>query len=157
MLFPFDYKNTFAQYDSDVNMARFIHQAMVRRSVVVKLIEIMKKCGHRAYTHIDVNEVIAKASALPEHYVPPEIVRLLPLDKLHDKIGVHKSATPAPTPASVEEACALLETKNIYAVVNENSCQDGVDRNAQHNAVPQKLMDMFKAIQTPKTIYRQNA
>ena len=40
--------NTSAQDDSDVNMARFIHQAMVRRSVVVKRIEIMKKRGHRA-------------------------------------------------------------------------------------------------------------
>ena len=38
---------TSAQDDSDVNMARFIQQAMVRRSVVVKLIEIMKKRGHR--------------------------------------------------------------------------------------------------------------
>ena len=66
-------------------MARFIHQAMVRRSVVVKLIDIMSKRGHRAYAHIDIHEVIAKASALPEHDVPPEIVRLLPLDKLQDK------------------------------------------------------------------------
>ena len=62
-------------------MARFIHQAMVRRSVVVKLIEIMKKCGHRAYKHIDKNEVIAKASALREHDVPPDILRLLPSEK----------------------------------------------------------------------------
>ena len=28
--------------DADANMARFIHHAMVRRSVVVKLIETMK-------------------------------------------------------------------------------------------------------------------
>ena len=70
---------TSAQYDSDVHMARFIHRAMVRRSVVVKLIGIMKKRGHRAYSHIDMNEVIAKASALPDHDAPPEIVRLLPL------------------------------------------------------------------------------
>ena len=60
------------------------------------------------YNHIDMNEVIARASALPEHDVPPEIVRLLPLDKLQDKLEVQKSATPVPTPASVEEACALL-------------------------------------------------
>ena len=62
-------------------MARFIYQAMARRSLVVKLIEIMKKLGHIAYKHIDMHEVLAKASALPEHVVPPEIARLLPLDK----------------------------------------------------------------------------
>ena len=51
-------KTSNAHDDSDVNMARFFHQAMVRRSVVVKLIETMKRKGHRAYKHIDMNEVI---------------------------------------------------------------------------------------------------
>ena len=74
---------------------------MVRRSVVVKLIETMEKRGHRAYKNIDMNEVIAKYVALPEHDVPPEIVRLFPFDELQDKIEVQKSATPVPTPASV--------------------------------------------------------
>ena len=89
------------------------------------------------------NEVIAKASALPVHYVPPEIVRLLPLDNLQDQVEVQKSATPVPTPASVEEACALLETKNIHAAVNENSCQEEVDINAHQDAVLQNVMDRF--------------
>ena len=70
------------------------------------------------------HEVIAKVFALPEHDVPPEIVRLLPSEKLQHKIDVRKSATPAPTPASVEEACALSETKKINAVVNETGCQN---------------------------------
>ena len=112
-------------------MARFIHQAMVRRSVVVKLIETMKKRGHRAYKHIEMNDDIAKDSALPERDVPPEIVRLLPLDDLQDKIEVQKSATPVPIPASAEEACALLDTKKINTVVNEKSCEDEVDINAR--------------------------
>ena len=104
------------------------------------------------------NEVIAKASALPEHDVPSEVVRLLPLDKLQGNIELQKSATPVPTPASVEEACALLETKNIIAVVNETRCQDEVDIHAQQNGVLQNLMDkLFKIIQTLKTIYTQNA
>ena len=114
---------TSAQDESDVNMARLIHQAMVRRSVVVKRTEAMKKRGHRAYKHIDVKEVIAKYFALPERDVPPQIVRLLPLDKLQDKIGVQKSATPVPTPASVEEPCALLDTKKIikiHALISTN-------------------------------------
>ena len=61
-------------------MARFIHQAIVRRSVVAKLIETMQKRGHRAYKYIDMNEVTAKSAAVPEHDVLPEIVTLLPLD-----------------------------------------------------------------------------
>ena len=134
-------------------MARFIHQAMRRRSILMKLIEIMKKHGHRAYKQIDMHEVIAKASALPEHDVPPEIVRLLPLDMLQDEIEVQKSATPAPTPASVEEACALLETNKINAVVNEKRCQDEVDINTQLNALIQISMDKFLLT----SIYRQDA
>ena len=59
-------------------------------------------------------------------------------------IEVQKSATPVPTPARVEEACALLETKNINAVVSEKSCQDEVDINAQQNAVLLKLIAKLK-------------
>ena len=55
---------------------------MVQRSVVVKLIETMKKRGHRAYTNIDMNEVIATFAALHENDVPPEIIRMLPVDDL---------------------------------------------------------------------------
>ena len=89
------------------------------------------------------NEVIAKASALPELDVLPEIVRLLSLGQLQVNIEVQKSATPVPTPASVEEACALLETKNMNAVVNEKSCQEEVDINARQNAVLQNVLDML--------------
>ena len=122
-------------------MARFINQAMARRSVVVMLIEIMKTRGHRAYKHIDMIEVIAKASAIPEHDVPPEIVRLLPLDKLQNKIEVQKSGTPISTPASVEEACAFLVTKKLNALFNEKSCEEEVDINAKQNAVLQHMCD----------------
>ena len=77
-------KTSNARDDADANMARFIYQAMVRRSVVVKLIETMKKRGHRAYKNIDMNEVIVKSAALPKYDVPPEILRLLPLDELQE-------------------------------------------------------------------------
>ena len=128
-------KTSNTQDETEVNMARFIHQAMVRRSVVVKLIETMKERGHRAYNNIDMNEVVAKSVALPEHDVSPEIVRLLPLGDLQDKMDLQKNATPAPTPASVEEACALLEAKKFHAVVNERSREDEVDINDRHNVV----------------------
>ena len=40
---------------------------MVRRSVVVKAIQTMKPCGHRAYKHMIMTDAIEKAAALPEH------------------------------------------------------------------------------------------
>ena len=57
-------KTSNAEDDADRHMARCIHQAMERRSVVVRLIETMKRRGHRAYKHIDMKEVIAKFAAL---------------------------------------------------------------------------------------------
>ena len=41
-----------------MNIARFIHQAMVRRGVMLKCIEAMKRRGHRAFQNIVMGEVI---------------------------------------------------------------------------------------------------
>ena len=57
---------------------------------------------------------------------------------------MQKSATPVPTPASVEQVCALLESNTFNAAVNQNSCQDEVDRITQQNAVLQNWMDKLK-------------
>ena len=59
-------KTSNAQDDAVQHMARFINQAIVRRSVVVRFIETVKK-GHRAYKNIDMEKVIAKSAALPEN------------------------------------------------------------------------------------------
>ena len=58
---------------------------MVRRTVVVTFIHIMRRRGHRAYKHIDMQEVEAKAIALPKHDVLPEVIRLFPFDGVQDK------------------------------------------------------------------------
>ena len=67
-------------------MARFIHQAVARRSVVVKCIETMKQRPHIIHTkkNINMNEVTANSAALPEHDVPPELFIWLPLDYLQE-------------------------------------------------------------------------
>ena len=44
----------------------------MRRSVVVDLIEEMKRRGHRAYQHVDMHAVQDRAKSLPEDDVPPE-------------------------------------------------------------------------------------
>ena len=53
------------------SLARFIHQAIVRRDVVVRLIDNARRRGHRAYRDIDMAQVEAKAAEeLPANAVP---------------------------------------------------------------------------------------
>ena len=66
----------------------------MRRQIVARLIEEMKQRGHKAYVNVDTGQVKIKASSLPENGVPPEIIRLLPLDKAHDALQPNKNATP---------------------------------------------------------------
>ena len=57
----------------DASTARLIHQARVRRSVVIDLLEEMKNRGHRAYDHVDMHIVRRRAiEGLPADDVPPE-------------------------------------------------------------------------------------
>ena len=74
--------------------ARLIHQARVRRSVVVDLIEEMKRRGLRAYKHVDMLVVQDRAKSLPEDDVPLEMVHMLPFDGAHEKLQPNKNATP---------------------------------------------------------------
>ena len=67
---------------------------MVRRHVVVSLIRMLNNRGRRAYRNIGMSKVEEKSLNLPENAVPPEIIKLLPLDGLLDKIQMQKSATP---------------------------------------------------------------
>ena len=62
----------------------------MRRDVVVALIRTMKERGHRAYKHVNMDEVQKNANALPDKDIPPEIIRYLPLDDLQDKIQMQK-------------------------------------------------------------------
>ena len=60
--------------EDEQTSARFIHQATVRRKVVVDLIEEMQRRGHSAYKHVDMEAVKKRAEALPVDDVPPEIM-----------------------------------------------------------------------------------
>ena len=108
--------------DEDVGaLSKFIHQATVRRSIVVSLIQGAKERGHRAYVHLDMSEVTRKAQALPENGVPPEIRKLVPLDNSLDKIQMQKAATPVPMPNGLEDAAALLDSTKPNGVVLERA------------------------------------
>ena len=58
-------------------MKSLIHQANVRRSVVVNLILDMKAFGHPSYQHVREEEVRERAAALPEDGVPPQVLRIM--------------------------------------------------------------------------------
>ena len=114
--------------------ARFIHQATVRREVVIELIEEMKRRGHSAYKHVDMDAVRERAKGLPEDDVPPEIIRLLPLDGAHDKLQPNKNATPVSGEGSLDDVRKNLEVLRYNAVVNERSSLDEGDEPAQVRA-----------------------
>ena len=62
--------------ESDKYLARLIHQAMVRRDVVVKPIASMKRRGHRAYRHVIMEGVERRAEHLPKDGVAPASIKL---------------------------------------------------------------------------------
>ena len=95
--------------ESDTDLARLVHQAMIRRDVVVKLIASMERRGHRAYRHVVMDDVERRVQVLPEDGVPLEILKLLSLDQLLEQLHIQKSATPVSTPQSVQEAAAHLD------------------------------------------------
>ena len=123
-----------SEEDDPKAIARFIHQARVRRDVVVKLIEDAKARGHRAYRHVNLDRVRGKAKKLPADGVPPEIVRLLPHDDDLDKIQVQKAATPVAGRSDLDGAAKCLSESRPNAVVLEKSTDDAADINAQRIA-----------------------
>ena len=99
---------------------------------------------------MSIEDVQSRAQALPEHGVPPEMIKLLPLDKLLDAIQIPKSATPIATPQNEEEAAANLAVTRTNGVVLEKSSQDEIDVNAQCNAALHNLLRQLKT--SPETI-----
>ena len=123
---------------------------MVRRDVVVDLFASMKRRGYRLYRHVIMEDVERRAEHLPKDGVPPEIMKLLPLDQLIEPIRMHKSATPVSTPQHVQEAAADLDVMRWNGIVLEQtSRKDEIDVNAQRNAALQNLLAKLKACPEP--------
>ena len=85
-----------------MNLRNFIHQASVRRHVVIQLIAEGKRRGHRAYRHVDMGKVRTQAKELPVKGVPRCIVKLLPYERSLDKIIVQKAACPVPGGSTID-------------------------------------------------------
>jgi hypothetical protein len=99
--------------------AHHVRQAMVRRRVVVQLIEGAVARGHRAYASVAMEHVREKALRLPEEGAPPEVIHLLPRDTDLDKVQVQKAATPVPGRMDVATAGSKLGQGCPNAVVLE--------------------------------------
>ena len=117
--------------DAAAFMFSFVHQALVRRQVVVDLIQGAKARGHRAYRNVDMDAVRKKALELPVEGVPPEVMRMVPLDDSLEKIQMQKAATPVPRPDGLQDAADILSSTKANAVVCEKSSFDEGDINAQ--------------------------
>ena len=134
-----------SEQDNPEDLAKFIHQAVVRRHVVLELIANAKARGHRAYRCVDMSAVEAKAARLPENGVPPEIVRLLPHDNSLDKIQVQKAATPVSGRSDLSGVINQMERSQPNAVVLERSNEDAEDINAQRIAALRLLDEKLRS------------
>ena len=107
-----------------------IHQARVRRAVVVKLILDAKARGHPAYKHVDEDTVKKRSLSLPEDDIPEKLFGcLLRSDNSIEKLKPQKAATPFE--ARVQPEAAFRDIRP-HAVVQERSSADFSDLNEQH-------------------------
>ena len=80
---------------TEAEVKSLIHQANVRRSVVVNLILDMKAFGHPSHQHVREEDVRERAAALPEDGVPPQVLRIMNyVDDSAEKLQPQKAATP---------------------------------------------------------------
>ena len=116
-------------------LSQVIHQARVRRAVVLELLFEAQRRGHPAYKHVDWAEALSRAEDLPEDGVPEEIVTLLPHDEDLSNVLRQKAATPARGAMSLEAVAEELGPMcKPNAVVNEKSSAGMGDVNAQQVA-----------------------
>ena len=80
--------------DKEAIRQQIIHQAVVRRRVVVGLIAAMVARSHPAYQGLDMAVVETRAEMLPENDVPAEIIALLDNDGSLNQVLRQKAATP---------------------------------------------------------------
>ena len=124
------------------DLSRLIHQARVRRRVVVLLIENACARGHPAFTGLDLQQMRDRAAKLlPEDDVPPEVVALLQSDGSLDQIERQKVATPCAAPGTVEEAAVELDMRRPNSVVLERSGHEAIDYEAQRIAAVRALAE----------------
>ena len=115
--------------------ANLIHQARVRRAVVLQLLADAKTREHPAYSNLCLIAAAERAEDLPVDGIPPEIIALLAHDDNLENVQRQKAATPVRnmlTPAEVRDEFAYMCKPN--AVVGERTSAGLADSNAQQVA-----------------------
>ena len=95
----------------------------------------MKRRGHKAYQHVNMDKVREKAKAeLPENGVPDILLRDLPFEPNIQKMLIQKHATTVPEPTrDLKKVEHLLSVTVPNAVTMERSSCDMVDYNSMHH------------------------
>ena len=116
-----------------LDVSRIVHQARVRRAVVVRLIEDAVARGHPAFQGIEMEQMYSEAKALPEDGVPDEVVAMLPYDEDLNCIMRQKAATPVRQEMCADELAEEMKSMaKPNAVVGERTSLGMADVNAQH-------------------------
>ena len=116
-----------------VDVSRVLHQARVRRNVVVGLIADAVARGHPAFQGVCMEAMYSQAEALPEDGVPEELVAILPYDNDLNRIMRQKAATPVREEMAVDDlAVELKDMMKPNVVVAEKTSVGLTDVNAQH-------------------------
>ena len=81
----------------------------------------MKHLGHPSYIDLKDEDVVDRASALPENGVPPEVVKIIEgvEDPVDDKLQPQKAATPCDGKVAIEEAGRIFAAQRPRAIVAE--------------------------------------
>ena len=127
--------------DKEAIRQQIIHQAVIRRRVVVGLIAAMVARSHPAYQGLDMAIVETRAEMLPENDVPAEIIALLDNDGSLNQVLRQKAATPVNDQMTAEEA--RREFGNMLkpnAVVLEKTSAGCQDVNAQHVSALEEIV-----------------
>eukprot|EP00438_Fugacium_kawagutii_P001459 Skav211876 [mRNA] locus=scaffold1431:374175:389938:+ [translate_table: standard] len=116
-----------------LDLGRILHQARVRRAVVVRLIEDAVARGHPAFQGIHMEQMYTNAKALPEDGIPGEVIAELPYDSDLNAIMRQKAATPVRQEMAAEELAEEMKSMaKPNAVVGERTSVGMADVNAQH-------------------------
>ncbi|CAE7580167.1 unnamed protein product [Symbiodinium sp. CCMP2592] len=131
--------------DKDIraeDVKHLVHQATVRRHVVVMLIQNAVRREHPAYKHVDLEAMLQRAeTVLPENDVPAEVVALLESDEATELLYKQKNAAPIAEPDTVDEAILELSLQRPNAVVLEKSGCDVIDGEGQQEAALRALAE----------------
>ncbi|CAJ1431386.1 unnamed protein product, partial [Effrenium voratum] len=130
---------------TDAEIKGLIHQANVRREVVVNLVLDMKRLGHPSFAGADEEGVRLRAAALPTDGVPPEVLKVVAqvdadFDDAEDKLQPQKAATPCDgRQEDVAAAGATFAAQRARAVVAEGCAEE--DANQAAAAALKKLRE----------------